>query len=85
MSNATQPTVLNGVNVSQLQATAGAIKDNPDLARFQFRANTKWKGGGRSETRIQGFHGAGEEDSSREKPFVLVGDEPPVLLGENGG
>ncbi len=85
MNTATQPTTLNGVNVSQLQATAGAIKENPDLARFRFRATTQWKGGGRSETRIQGFYGAGEEDSSRKEPFVLVGDEPPVLLGENAG
>lgn len=85
MSNSAQATVLNGVNVSQLQETVGAIQQNPDLARFQFRATTQWKGGGRSETRIQGFHGAGGEDTSREQPIVLVGDEPPVLLGENAG
>jgi uncharacterized OsmC-like protein len=75
----------NGVDVDRLVQTVTAIKDNPDLARFRFRASTKWLGGGRSNTTIQGFYGAGREDESRTKPFVLVGDEPPVLLGQDAG
>ena len=43
---------------------------------------TGWRGG-RTRTTIQGFYGAGEEDRSRERPFTLEGDEPPVLLGSN--
>jgi uncharacterized OsmC-like protein len=65
--------------------TIDAIKDNPDLARFQFRAHNEWLGGGHSRTTIQSFYGAGEEDTSRTEPFVLEGDEPPVLLGKNAG
>lgn len=76
-------TSLNGVNVEQLVATVGAIKANPGLAQFKFRATTDWVTGGRSRTRIQGFYGAGQEDTSRAAPFVLEGDEPPVLLGTN--
>jgi uncharacterized OsmC-like protein len=75
----------NGVNVDQLMQTVKAIKENPDLARFNFRATAKWMGGGRSQTTIKGFYGAGQEDTSRAKPFVLEGDEPPVLLGQNAG
>src|SRR4030065_270759 len=41
--------------------------------------------GGHSRTKIQGFYGAGAEDASRNSPFVLEGDEPPVLLGSNVG
>jgi len=78
-------TNLNGVNVDQLVATVNAIKQNPDLARFQFRAHNEWIGGGHSRTSIQGFYGAGQEDTSRDKPFILEGDEPPVLLGANAG
>jgi hypothetical protein len=78
-------TVTNGVNVDQLVATVNAIKQNPDLAHFQFRAHTEWLDGGHSRTFIQGFHGAGQEDTSRSKPFILEGDEPPVLLGSNAG
>jgi uncharacterized OsmC-like protein len=76
-------TSLNGVNVEQLVATIGAIKANPALARFTFRATSDWVSGGRSRTQIQGFYGAGQEDASRAKPFYLEGDEPPVLLGTN--
>lgn len=76
---------LNGVDVDQLVATVGAIKDKPELAKFQFRASNRWISGGQSRTTIQSFYGAGQEDSSRSGPFVLTGDEPPVLLGENRG
>ena len=81
----TTATITNGVNVDQLVQTIDAIKANPDLAKFQFRARTRWEGGGRSRTSIQGFYGAGQEDTSRSRPFELVGDEPPVLLGSDTG
>lgn len=73
----------NGVNVEQLVQTIDAVKENPDLAKFRFRATTKWMSGGHSRTTIQGFYGVGQEDESRSKEFVIDGDEPPVLLGEN--
>jgi uncharacterized OsmC-like protein len=78
-------TQVNGVNVDQLVATVNAIQQNPDLARFRFRAQNEWIGGGQSRTTIQGFYGAGREDTSRSHPFILEGDEPPVLLGGNAG
>lgn len=84
MRTATQA-IVNGVNVSQLVDTINAIKANPDLARFQFRAVTDWIDGGHSRTRIQGFYGAGQEDASRTNPFHFEGDEPPILLGTNTG
>lgn len=77
--------LVNGVNVDQLVGTINLIKEQPDLARFQFRAQAEWVEGGHSRTTIQGFHGAGAEDTSRAAPFVLEGDEPPVLLGGNAG
>ena len=76
-------TNLNGVNVDQLVGTVNAVKENHDLAKFSFRANTEWISGGRCQTKIQGFYGVGKEDDSRANPFVLQGDEPPVLLGAN--
>lgn len=82
MAETTHPT-LNDVNVDQLVQTIDAIKEEPDLARFQFRAHNTWMGGGRSSTRIQGFYGAGREDASRTEPFILEGDEPAILLGQN--
>lgn len=78
-------TLVNGVNVDQLLGTINAIKENPSLARFKFRAETEWIEGGHCRTAIQSFYGAGQEDASRAQPYVLEGDEPPVLLGGNAG
>jgi len=75
----------NGVDVGKLLATIDAIKANPELANFQFRAETEWKNGGHSRTQIQSFHGVGAEDTSRRIPFAMEADEPPVLLGSNAG
>jgi uncharacterized OsmC-like protein len=85
MSTPGTTTMVNGVNVDQLVATVNAIKANPDLARFKFRAENQWVNGGHSRTMIKGFYGAGGEDASRAYPFILEGDEPPVLLGNNAG
>jgi uncharacterized OsmC-like protein len=84
MSTVEQRT-LNGVDLEQLTGTIEAVKNDPEIARFQFRAHTDWVEGGHTRTRIQGFFGAGQEDSSRDEAFVLEGDEPPVLLGGNAG
>lgn len=81
----TTQTMRNGINVTQLIDTIEMIKKQPDLAKFQFRAHTSWDGGGRCHTQIQGFFGAGQEDTSRSQPHELLGDEPAVLLGTNAG
>lgn len=84
MATATR-TIVNGVDVGKLSGTIDAINKNADLAHFQFRASTEWVDGGHSRTTIDKFYGAGAEDTSRTTPFVLEGDEPPVLLGSNAG
>jgi uncharacterized OsmC-like protein len=81
----TQNQVVNGVNVTKLEETIGAIQETPTLARFQFRNRNRWLGGGHNRSHIKEFYGAGEEDTTRSEPFVLDADEPPVLLGEDTG
>ena len=68
-----------------LTGTVDAVGSDPALARFTFRAKNRWVEGARSRTEIRGFFGAGQEDGSRKAPFVLEGDEPPVLLGRDAG
>lgn len=75
----------NGIDVEQLVQTIEAIKADPSLASFTFRATTAWQEGTHSVTEIGAFVHAGEEDRSRAAPFRLEGDEPPVLLGRNQG
>jgi uncharacterized OsmC-like protein len=77
-------TVRNGIDVDQLLATIGAIGEQPSVATFTFKATTAWKDGTLNEARIGDFVHNGER-VERPKPFQLVGDEPPVLLGSNAG
>lgn len=76
---------VNGVDVGALFDTIAAVKQDPGLAEFQFRASNRWIDGGYNRSNIQAFHGCREEDSTRTQPFVLDADEPPVLLGQDRG
>ncbi len=77
--------IVNGVNVGDLASTIKAVRNQPDLAKSQFRARIEWLDGGHCRTNIKDFYTAGQEDTSRTEPFVFNADEPPVLLGENRG
>jgi uncharacterized OsmC-like protein len=75
----------NGVNVSRLMNTIAAISKTPSLGMFNFRATNEWLDGGHNRTMVKDFYGAGQEDTSRARPFVMDADEPDVLLGEDRG
>ena len=78
-------TTRNGIDVAQVYGTLDAIAADPSLARFEFRVSNRWITGTHSRSTIQGFHGAGQEDASRERPFTLDAGEPAVLLGHDEG
>lgn len=78
-------TARNGIRVDELVQTIEAIRTDPKLGTFTFRAKSSWKNGTHNLGEIAGFTHAGSEDESRAAPFVLEGDEPPVLLGSNNG
>ena len=80
-----QSKVVNGVDVERLMGTIKAVKAEPALAKFTFRADNQWIQGGHNRSQVQNFYGAGQEDTSRTKPFVLDNDEPDVLLGGDAG
>jgi uncharacterized OsmC-like protein len=75
----------NGVDVPTLFATLDAVKASPEIADFRFRAHNTWVSGTHNRTSIQGFYGAGQEDTSRPEPFVYDADHPTVLVGSNKG
>lgn len=81
----TTVTARNGIDVDQLLGTIDAVKQDDDLGVFTFRAKSVWEDGTYNTGSIQGFTHAGAEDDSRHEAFVLEGDEPPVLLGNNKG
>jgi uncharacterized OsmC-like protein len=76
--------IVNGVNVDNLFKTVVAVKGNPTIAKFNFRAKNRWINGGNNRTTVNEFYGACQTHS-RSKPFEYVKDEPPVLLGQDQG
>jgi uncharacterized OsmC-like protein len=89
MSNATITTTeratLNGLDLKQMTDTVDLLKQQPPLARFEFRATNRWVTGGENRSRVKEFYGAGAEDASRTTAWEFVNGEPPVLLGGNEG
>lgn len=75
----------NGLDIEQMGQTVRALKNDPALAQFQFRAHNRWIDGGENRSTIKDFYGAGSEDTSRSNAFVFTNGEPPVLLGHNEG
>src|SRR5687768_6158044 len=73
--------IRNGVDSGQMYGTLDAIKDDPSLGIFQFRARNHWIDGAHNRSTIQGFYGAGHEDRSRAQAFTADAGEPAVLLG----
>jgi uncharacterized OsmC-like protein len=78
-----EPVVTNGINVTEYEEIVRAVKEQPELAKLQFRASNLWNMGGYNQTTIKGFYGAGEEQGAEGRTFVVDADEPPVLLGED--
>ncbi|WP_135306124.1 OsmC family protein [Haloarcula amylovorans] len=79
----TEPTRVNGVDVSALEGAVEAISDDPEVGRFTFRAETAWQDALKSVTTIDEFDQAGETIHTQE--FTLEGDEPEQILGERTG
>lgn len=76
---------LNGVDTPTLFATLDAVRANPELAAFQFRATNRWISGTHNRSTIRGFYGAGQEDTSRTTDFTYDADHPAVLVGTGNG
>jgi len=82
---ATADSVRNGVDSTQLYGTLDAIKGDPSIAKFQFRARNRWVDGSHNRTTIRDFYAANQEDTSRIEEFVLDAGEPAILLGTDTG
>jgi OsmC-like protein len=71
---------LNGVDTPTLFATINAVKAQPELARFQFRAINRWVKGTHSRSWLETFSGAGGEHR-RTGDVRFDADHPAVLVG----
>jgi uncharacterized OsmC-like protein len=72
----------NGVNVTALGATVNAIRQQPELAQFKFRAHNQWDTGAHSIATVDNFYGTCQEMEHKQS-FTIHADEPPVLLGQD--
>ena len=75
---------LNGVDTPTLFATIGAVRDQPELAKFKFRASSRWVEGTHSRARSEGFYGAGAEQQHTSE-WQFDSDHPAVLVGKDNG
>src|SRR5580765_3375180 len=76
--------VNNGVNVGALLAAREVLKGAPQAAKFTWRASCKWKNGTHSVSKVEGFHGLGEEQKHKTK-FSFEADHPEVFASEDLG
>jgi uncharacterized OsmC-like protein len=79
-----QASVNNGVNVEALLAAREALKNAPEAAKFTWRASCKWQNGTHALSKVQGFHGLGEEQSHKTE-FSFETDHPEVFASEDLG
>jgi uncharacterized OsmC-like protein len=77
--------VRNGVDTGVLFGTLDAIKAQPEIARFQFRAVNEWLDGAHNRSTIKDFYAACTEDTTRTEAFTLDAGEPAILLGTDTG
>jgi len=72
------PMALNGVDVPALFATIDVVRNQPELGRFQFRAEGSWISGTHMQTTMSNFSGAGGEHEHK-RAFTAEADHPAVL------
>lgn len=82
MSITTENAPTNGVDTATLFATLDAVKEQPEIARFQFRATNTWLDGTHSRSSFSGFYGAMQELQHKRVTNVDA-DHPAVLVGQD--
>jgi len=76
--------VNNGVNVDALLAAREALKAAPQAAKFTWRASCKWQNGTHSKSKVEGFHGLGQEQKHK-TAFTFETDHPEIFASEDLG
>ena len=78
--------IVNGLDQEQIQNLVETVKKQPQVAQAKFYSTTIWKTGFHNEVSIKDFSAGGVKNTtSRARPFIIVGDHPPELLGTNKG
>ncbi|WP_425053598.1 OsmC family protein [Psychromarinibacter sp. S121] len=75
---------MNGVDVPTFVATLGVVKEQPEIAKFTFRANGEWLSGNHSRTSVSNFFGVMAEQQHKDT-FSVESDHPQVLGATGNG
>ena len=73
-----QETKINGIDTDALKQVIKDVANDPSKGIAKFGVTTAWKGGTRSETRVDSWMLGGQR---LDKNFTIQIDEPPELLG----
>lgn len=84
MTVTTENPRINGVDTATLFATLDAVKEQNEIAKFQFRATNTWMAGTHSRSRFSDFFGATQEMRHAQDTEV-DSDHPAVLVGQDHG
>lgn len=84
MSESTEKTVDNGVNVEALLGAREALTETPEGAKFTWRASCEWVNGTHNRSTVQGFFGLGEEQAHKTS-FSFESDHPEIFASEDHG
>ena len=76
--------VNNGVNVEALLGAREALTEMPAAAQFTWRAESEWKSGTHTESRVEKFFGLGEEQSHC-RAFRYDTDHPEIFAAADNG
>lgn len=76
----TNPQVINGIDTAALLGAADGISKDSALGETKWAVRTEWKGGTRSETKVEASYLGGERIA---KDFTIGIDEPLELCGTN--
>ena len=79
-----ETSVNNGVNVDALLAAREALKSAPEAAKFTWRASCKWQNGTHSLSKVDSFHGLGQEHKHKTE-FSFEADHPEIFASEDLG
>jgi hypothetical protein len=69
-----------GVDLQAIEGMIAAMREDANVAAYQFRSSTRWTGGAVAATTFAGYKRDGLY-IPRPVPHELGSDEPPALLG----
>jgi uncharacterized OsmC-like protein len=84
MTTSMERPLRNGVDTDGLFATRNAVKADPELAEFQFRATNRWVSGTHNQSTIHDFYGA-KQEMTHKAAWTYDADHPAVLVGQDSG